>query len=80
MSSGLPSELKNVTRRLLEQLLICRPLDSISFSVQFYSDERAPNPSVAHALHSLMFLLRKPREFRAALRCVRAYVCVCMSV
>jgi len=59
-----------VTRRLLEQLLVCRPADSISFSVRFYSDERTPNPAVSHALHSLMFLLRKPKEFRAALSCV----------
>ena len=59
-----------MTRRLLEQLLVCRLAESVSFSGRFYSDERTPNPAFSHALHSLLFLLRKPEELRAALSCV----------
>jgi len=62
----VPAELKSVTRNLLEQLLVCRPTDAISFAAQYYSDERAATPLVSHAVHSLMFLLRRPAEFRSA--------------
>ncbi len=63
---SVPGELKSVTRNLLEQLLMCRPIDTISFAFQYYNDECGPNPIVNHAIHSLMFLLRRPDEFRAA--------------
>jgi len=63
---SVSAELKSVTRNFLEQLLVCRPTDAISFAVQYYSDERAAAPLVSHAVHSLMFLLRRPSEFRSA--------------
>lgn len=63
---SIPAELKSVTRNFLEQLLVCRPTDTISFAVQYYSDERAATPLVSHAVHSLMFLIRRPVEFRSA--------------
>ena len=63
---SVPAELKSVTRKFIEQLLLCRPTDTISFAIQYYSDERARSPKLAHAVHSLMFLLRRPMEFRSA--------------
>ena len=61
---SVPAELKTVTRKFLEQLLLCRPTDVIGFAVQYYSDERTRNSRMSHAVHSLLFLLRRPAEFR----------------
>jgi hypothetical protein len=63
---SVPSELKASSRRFIEQILLCRPTDPISFAVQYYFDERCSSPSVNHAIHSLTFLLRKPVDFRSA--------------
>ncbi len=63
---SVPSELKASSRRFMEQLLMCRPGDPISFAMQYFYDERCSTPSVNHAIHSLTFLIRKPVEFRSA--------------
>ena len=63
---SVPSELKASSRRSIEQILLCRPTYPISFAVQYYFDERCSSPSVNHAIHSLIFLLRKPVDFRSA--------------
>lgn len=76
---SVPSELKVVTRQLLEQLLVCRPADSISFSVQYYADERSGKTLVNHALHSLMFLLRRPTEFRDAMGTIYCSEVLCQK-
>lgn len=64
---SVPSDLRSSTRRMIEQILICRPHDSVSYAVQYYYDERCPNPAVNHAIHSLLYLLRKPVDFRSAI-------------
>ena len=64
---SIPSELKSSTRRMIEQVLVCRPYDSISYAVQYYYDEKCANPTVNHAIHSLLFLIRKPVDFRSAI-------------
>jgi len=64
--STVPNELKASTRNMQEQMLACRPIDVISFAMRYYGDERAPNPSCAHAIHTLPFLLQDPESFRSA--------------
>lgn len=63
---SVPSELKASSRRFMEQLLLSRPADPISFAMQYFFDERCTTPSVNHAIHSLTFLIRKPVEFRSS--------------
>ena len=48
-------------------ILVCRPPDSVSYAVQYYYDEKCSNPAVNHAIHSLLYLLRQPVDFRSAI-------------
>jgi hypothetical protein len=64
---SVPAELKSATRKLLDLLLVCKPIDAVGFAQHFYNDERSAKPSVSHAIHSLMFLLRRPEDFRDAM-------------
>lgn len=74
---SVPVNLKNASLKLVEQLLICRPSDAITFSVRYFYDERnsqtSSSPSFSHAIHSLLFLIKKPVQFRSAISTIFCY-------
>ena len=74
---SIPLNLKNASLKLVEQLLICRPHDAISFTVRYFYDERNGqvngSPSFSHAIHSLLFLIKKPVQFRSAISTIFCY-------
>lgn len=65
MNASSPPDVTASFQKLQEMIVLCRPGDVVAFALRFFKDEQLDTRAVAHAYHSIIYVVFQPDTFRS---------------